>query len=328
MVLGLQSRFEMLMNRWQTLLIVFLILNGFAGAKNRARSIVSKPSAPGTPIFSVSPSGTIDVGPSAVGVEISHGFPAPLDVSNTGTADLIVTPSFSSSEYGFTAESLFDFQVTILVGATKHAGILFKPQAAGPRPAQFVSTDNAPGSPHTIQLTGMGVNVAPNDFGLALDSAVALGGVPPGKTTSFNVWVLAGPGLSVARGGTLQCSGGPGGTGCNLASSTFGDIDDVDPFSDKRSSVAVTVTVPARSAALQRRPGIFWWSIPAVFGIVLVFGRRRGASRTLLISILVLGASFLISCGGSSSAGKNNPLLLTATRNGTTHTISVPLSAQ
>jgi hypothetical protein len=231
-------------------------------------------------------------------------------------------------EFGFTAESNYDFPVTILAGATKLTGILFKPQAAGPRPAQFMSTDNAPGSPHIVQLTGTGVTVAANDFGLALDSAVAAG-VPPGKTTSFKVWILAGPGLTRASGDrTLQCSGGPGGTGCSLASNTFDDIDDADAFSNKRTSVAVTVTIPARTAGIQQRPGIFWWTVLAVCGTALAFGRRRRTDRFLLMAIVLLGSAFLISCGGSSNSTSNNPLVLTATRNGTTHTISVPLSAQ
>jgi hypothetical protein len=331
LVSNMRRGFEMLTNRWLTSLIVFLALHGLAGAENRTHILVSKSGAPilaqGTPAFNVSPSGTIDVGPSAVGVEIPHSGAVSMQISNTGTANLMTTPSFSSMEYGFTAESNYAFPVTILAGATKLTGILFKPQTAGPRPAQFMSTDNAPGSPHIVQLTGTGVNVAPNDFGLALDSAVAAG-VPPGKTTSFNVWILAGPGLTRASGGTLQCSGGPGGTGCTLASSTFDDIDDADGFSNKRTSVAVTVTIPPRTAGLQQRPGVFWWSMPAVCVAVLAFGRRGRTDRFLLMAVLLLGSTFVISCGGSSSATKNNPLVLTATRNGTTHTMSIPLSAQ
>jgi hypothetical protein len=281
----------------------------------------------GTPVFSVSPSGTLDLGPSAIGVNSPHAFPVPMRISNLGSANLTVTPSFTSADYGFTAESLFNFTVTVPPSGTKEGDVIFTPQATGPRMAQFVSTDNAAGSPHTVALMGTGVNVPANDFGFLLDPAVTVVGVSPGKPTSFNVWVLAGPGLPRGPDGTLQCSGGPTGTACSLAGSTFG-IDDVGPFDETRQSIAVTVTVPVRSGSLQQRPAIFWWSIPAVCGVVLAFGRRRGAARPLLIWVLLLGSSFVISCGGSSSPANNGPLSLTASRNGATHTVTVPLSMQ
>ena len=321
----------MLVNKFRSLLSVFFILMGTAGAVNNSGRLLSRPIATmvlqGTPVFSVSPSGPVDLGPSAIGVNTPHGFPVSIFISNLGSADLMVAPSFTSSEYGFTAESFFATAVTVLPGRTKRGDIIFMPQAAGPRIAQFISTDNAAGSPHTVPLTGTGVNVAANDFALVLDPAVTLVGVSPGKTASFNVWVLAGPGLPQGPDGTLQCNGGPSGTSCSLATSTF-SIDDADGFAQTRQSIAVSVTVPARSASFLRHKVIFWWSMPAVCGVVLAFGRRRGAARFLLISILVVASSFVISCGGSSSAVNNNALTMTASRNGTTHAISVPLNMQ
>src|SRR5438552_3097906 len=96
---------RMLINRWRTLLIVFLTVNGFACAASHPRGIAPVPSAPGTPVFSVTPLGPIDLGPTAVGVNTPHSSPAPLQVSNPGTADLMVAPHFTSAEFGFTFES-------------------------------------------------------------------------------------------------------------------------------------------------------------------------------------------------------------------------------
>jgi hypothetical protein len=317
----------MLLCRLQSVLIVSLILSGTAGARN----VISKPAAmmfmQGTPGFSVNPVGPVNLGPSAVGVETSHGFPVPIKVTNVGTADLTITPSFTSDDFGFTAESFFNFVVTLSPGQTKEGDILFLPHAAGPRTAQFVSTDNAPGSPHMVQITGTGVNVPANDFAVILDPAVSLVGVSPGKTTTFTAWVLAGPGLGLGPQGNIGCSGGPSGTACTLDHDSF-RIDSL-PFDDSRDTFVVSVTIPARSSSLLQRPAIFWASIPAVFAVLLSAGRRsRRAKHSLLISALLLGLTFVISCGGSSSPMNNGPLQLTATRNGVTHTLSVPLNQQ
>ncbi len=181
----------MLRNKFRSLLSVFFILMGTAGAVNNTGRLLSRPIAAmvlqGMPVFSVSPSGPVDLGPSAIGVNTPHGFPVSIFISNLGSADLMVAPSFTSSEYGFTAESFFATAVTVLPGRTKRGDIIFMPQTAGPRIAQFISTDNATGNPHMVPLTGTGVNVAANDFALVLDPAVTLVGVSPGKTASFNV---------------------------------------------------------------------------------------------------------------------------------------------
>jgi hypothetical protein len=274
--------------------------------------------------FSVSPSGTIDLGPSAVGVNTPHAFPVPIFVTNTGTAGLNIAPSFSNFEFGFTAESTFNTPITLASGQTKEGDILFTPQAAGTRTGQFISTDNAPGSPHTVPLTGVGVNVPTNDFGIVADANIS--NIPSGKTTVFKIWLLAGPNLPFGTDGTLQCSGGPSGTACNLAGSAF-SIDGTS-FGSTRQSVQVTVSVPARSASLRAAPFIFW-SIPAVSALVLLrrrgLGWRRNTSLIIAVLGLVLLSNGMLSCGGGSSNSGSNALLFTASRSGTTHTLSIPV---
>jgi hypothetical protein len=271
--------------------------------------------------FSVRPSGTIDLGPSAVGVNTPHAFPVPIFVTNTGTADLNIAPTFSNFEFGFTAESTFNTPVTLASGQTKEGDILFQPTATGVRTGQFISTDNAPGSPHMVPLTGVGVAVPSNDFGIAADANIT--GVPSGKTTTFKIWLLAGPGLPNGPDGTLQCSGGPSGTSCNLAGSAF-SIDDSSGFGSTRQSIPVTVTIPAKSASLRGRPFAFWWGVPAVFALALLRPHQRKASLALAIMSIALLSGLMLSCGGGSNSN-SGALLFTASRNGATHTLSLPV---
>src|SRR6185312_10597005 len=96
-------------------------------------------------------------------------------------------------------------------------GLQFKPSTAGARTGQFISNDNAPGSPHTVQLTGTGMNVPNNDFAVVLDpGAPATITVSRGQTATFTVWSLAGLGLNtpISAFSQVQCSGGPAGTMC------------------------------------------------------------------------------------------------------------------
>ena len=307
--------------RFCYLVILCLAMNGVAlagpvsgGITQDARMIFQA--------FSVQPSGTIDLGPSAVGVNTPHAFPVPIFVTNTGTASLNIAPTFSNFDFGFTAESTFNTPITLAPGQTKEGDILFQPTVAGTRTGNFISTDNAPGSPHMVPLTGVGVNVPANDFGIVADSNIT--SVPSGQATTFKIWLLAGPNLPNGPDGTLQCSGGPSGTTCNLAGNAF-STDDSTGFGSTRQSIPVTVTIPARSASLPGKPFAFWWSIPVLSAVLLISRRRRNALLALAVLTIALLLGLMLSCGGDSSNGGSGALLFTAKRNGTTHTLTIPV---
>ena len=307
-------------HRFCYLFVLCLAMNGVAlagpvsgGVTQDARMIFQA--------FSVRPTGTIDLGPSAVGVNTPHAFPVPIFVTNTGTAGLNISPTFSNFDFGFTAESTFSTPITLAPGQTKEGDILFQPAAAGVRTGNFISTDNAPGSPHMVPLTGVGVNVPANDFGIVADSNIT--SVPSGQATTFKIWLLAGPNLPNGPDGTLQCSGGPSGTTCNLAGNAF-SIDDSTGFGSTRQSVQVTVTIPARSAWLRSHP-FLWCSVALMPALVLVRRRSRRAFRIYMELSLALFLIFMIACGGGGPGSGANSLLFTATRNGTTHTLTIPV---
>jgi len=169
----------------------------------------------GTPAFSATPS-SVDMGPVAVGVATPVFAPPPffqpLQINDPGTAPLTFTYSFSSPEFSFDPNTNLVNPVTVAAGSSVTGGLQFKRSAAGTRTAQFISNDNAPGSPHTVQLTGTGMNVPNNDFAVVVDpSAPATITVSRGQTATFTVWSLAGLGLNtpISAFAQVQCTGGP-----------------------------------------------------------------------------------------------------------------------
>jgi hypothetical protein len=281
----------------------------------------------GTPGFSTTPPSPIDLGPSAVGVSTPHAFPQPLQINNPGTATLSISGfSFTPFEATFTAESVFLPPITVNPGSTRSPGVLFFPQGPGKRTIQLSIIDNAPGSPHVVQFTGTGVAVAANDIGIILDPALTTVSVPAGGSTTFPIWVLAGPSLPNTSL-TVQCSGGPAGGTCNLDHNT--DILVGDSFGSTRDKFMVTVSVPAKSALTLQRTFPYWWTAAFVFGVLLVWKSSGNARRFAAVAALLVIGAAMISCGGSSSGTGSTPLVITATPSpGTPHSLTVPLVVQ
>jgi hypothetical protein len=177
-----------------------------------------------------------------------------------------------------------------------------------------------------VQFTGTGVAVAANDIGIILDPAVATVNVPAGGSTTFPLWVLAGPNLPNSSL-TLQCSGGPSGAACSLDHNT--DILIGDSFGSTRDKFMVTVSVPAKSGLAFHRNHPLWWIATFVFGILFLGKICRNMSRFAAVAALLIIGAVMISCGGSSSGTGSTPLVITATPSpGTPHSLTVPLVVQ
>jgi hypothetical protein len=287
----------------------------------------------GTPAFSAMPA-SVDMGPVAVDVAtpffgIPPPFFQPLQINNFGTAPLTATFSFSSPEFSFDPATNLVNPVTVAAGSSVTGGLQFKPSAAGARTGQFISNDNAPGSPHTVQLTGTGMTIANNDFGVVLDpGAPALTTVKAGQTATFTVWSLAGLGLNtpISAFAQVQCTGGPSGTMCTTNPSGFFALS---ANGNPREKIMVSVTPPA-AAALRRNLPILW-TLVCLTGIVLVFRRRMTWVTAGLVMLIALGIS-LIACGGSSNGGKTTPLTITIGQQvgstGVSHALTVPMNVQ
>lgn len=258
---------------------------------------------------------SIDLGPATVGI----GAFATLNITNPGTAPLVINYSFSSPDFAFgLAQTLPPNPLTIQPGATVRTFVVFVPTATGHSTAQFISNDNAAGSPHIIPLSGTGVSVPHNDFAVMLDpvgpSTITL---KAGATTKFPVYVLEGGGINISAGGGIQCSGGPSGSTCTLDQTIFPAFVGQDRF-------IVSVAVPPKTGSLHGFP-LLWEGLTTLSALVLLYRRRRCPGLVRLVALLLLACG-MVSCGGSSSSSP--PITITAGVNGASHNLIVPVTLQ
>ncbi|HVZ60380.1 MAG TPA: choice-of-anchor D domain-containing protein, partial [Terriglobales bacterium] len=86
-----------------------------------------------------------------------------LTANNTGTADLIISAlSFSGANASEFALSGVTLPITVPPGQSRGINVTFTPSAQGQRAAVLNITDNAGGSPHTVNLSGNGTQPAIN----------------------------------------------------------------------------------------------------------------------------------------------------------------------
>lgn len=289
------------------LLITSLVLAHAASAQPALTTCIEDTA---TGICSTSLS-SISMGPATVG----GGAFVPVRFTNTGSAQLVINYSFSNPVFAFgLSQTLPPNPLVIDPGATVLTFIVFTPPAVGAQAGQFVSMDNAAGSPHMIPLSGAGVNVASGDFAVMLDpagpSTIAL---KKGATTTFPVYVLEGPNPNPSAAGAAQCSGGPAGSSCSLQSSSF-------PAFVSQVRIDVSVTVPANTSRLHGSSLIWAAMLPA---LLLLGGRRRTVAAPLAVLFLALCTS----CGGGGSAPP--PITISAGVGGSSpHMLTVPVTLQ
>jgi hypothetical protein len=289
------------------LLIVTLVLSHGASAQPAFTTCVGDIGNCSTSVSS------INLGPATVG----GGAFVPVKITNSGSAQLVINYSFSNTVFAFgLSQTLPPNPLVIDPGASVQTFIVFTPSAVGAQAGQFVSMDNAAGSPHVIPLSGAGVNVAFGDFAVMLDPAgPATFALKKGATTTFPVYVLEGANQSPSAGGAAQCSGGPAGSSCSLQPSTFAAF-------VLQVKIDVSVTVPANMSRLHGSSFIWAAMLPAL----LLLDRRRRTAGIAPLAVLLLFLALCTSCGGGSSAP---PITISAGVNGSSpHTLTVPVTLQ
>lgn len=109
-----------------------------------------------SPAVSLSPTsltfGTRDTGTTSA--------PQSVTVTNTGSASLFVNSAAVPNTLDFTEVDDGCSGLTLAAGASCSVSITFSPSQAGTRTAAFTLTDNAPGSPQTVPLSGTGTTPA------------------------------------------------------------------------------------------------------------------------------------------------------------------------
>lgn len=108
----------------------------------------------GGPVFSLSTS-TLNFGTQTV---LTTSTAQNVTVTNTGTTLLVFSSQIISGDFALLSNTCGS---TLAAGASCSFGVTFTPTIAGARAGSVTFTDNAPGSPHVISLTGTGTNVTP-----------------------------------------------------------------------------------------------------------------------------------------------------------------------
>jgi len=270
----------------------------------------------------IAPNSTIDIGSLQVGTNANGA----LCLINTGTSTITVTGvTVTGADFSPSAGTLLP--LVLQPGASPMvAPFNFAPTSAGTKTGQMTLVDTASGSPQTFTLSGTGFT----DFGLnTLVAGDNTHTVTAGQSTDYQL-TLSGaaipPGPTAFTGlVSFSCSNLPQGASCTFspASESLGPTGEFLDFN-------LNVTTTARPAASLHNPGSrLWYSLAAVFALVLGASRRR--LRLGLVLCLIMLA-FTISCGGGSSKVPSGPtpagtfqFTVNATSNGVTHSKTLVL---
>jgi len=175
---------------------------------------------------SVSPA-TLNFGNQIVGTSSSAQG---ITLKNSGTAALTI----NNIAVGGTNPG--DFAQTNTCGGSVAAGascsisVTFAPTAAGARSASVTISDNAPGSPQTLSLSGTGVSP---DFKIQA-STLNPGSVVVGQSGTSAITITSVNGFNSAV--SLTCSGLPAGAGCGFSPNS------VTPASNGTATATATIT--------------------------------------------------------------------------------------
>jgi hypothetical protein len=264
-------------------------------------------------------------------------------LTNSGTAALTISSiSVTGTNSGDFAETNTcpASTATLAIGAKCTINVTFTPTATGNRTASVSTTDNAPGSPQSVALTGTGT-----DFSLAAATGT---NCPAGANCSTSATISAGQSASYALqvspsngfNGTvaLSCSGAPAPSTCSVSPTS------APPVGSASYAFTVTVnnTANAMTIPMMEPPSVT--RLPIRFGILLVtllimmlmlacVGIKTGQVKRLAIpafALLLLSIGCMSGCGGGSggSGGVKPPTNATITVTGISSGVNrtLPLS--
>ena len=253
-------------------------------------------------------------------------------VTNTGDPELTIASMSVSGDFTL-GNGTCGAQVAPDGSCT--VNITFKPMATGNRTGTLTISDNAPGTPHTVALSGTGT-----DFSLGAASGGSTSAtVNAGQTATYNLQIApTGFSGSVALSCTWTGSQ-PRGTNCTV-SPTSVNLDGTNP-----APFTATVTTMARSLAGPRpdswppaRIGhravpLVVWLLGLMVLLTLAAPRRRRVYASLAVSMLIV--LLWAACGGGGGAPAPPPqtgtpagtytLTITGTASGVSKTASLTL---
>lgn len=232
-------------------------------------------------------------------------------LTNSGTQTLTISSIAASGDFAQTNTC----GSSVNASATCTISVTFTPTATGARTGSVTITDNAPDSPESVSLTGMG-----QDFTFAVTSGDSnSASVSAGSPASYTLSMAGEGGLS----GNLSftCTGAPSESTCAVTPNPA-------PVGNSSSNVGVVVNTTAPSAGTPRShpvlpvpplsPGVRGLLLLALLALAMTWaimsrmatgaGRRRATLVPLGAGLLLILA--LAACGGGGGGGggmKSNP---------------------
>lgn len=211
-------------------------------------------------------------------------------LSNTGTGGLIISRISTSGDF---TES--NNCPSLAAGTVCDITVVFIPTATGSRTGTLTVVDNAPGSPHTVSLSGTGVNPS-------LGFEIAPGGsstatVAAGKPASY---MLAIGGAGIGGTASLSCTGAPAEAVCSVPATQ-------NLNANTQATFTANITTTPRTMGALHLPGTensgWFWATVVMAGLILVpIGKMRtgrGTSFFVLVALPLL-IVLICSCGGGS----------------------------
>jgi hypothetical protein len=279
-----------------------------AGAGNRKASITITDSAPGSPqVVNLSgttstltlSASTLAFGNQPIGVASSSQS---IIATNNGTVPLTFTGITASGSFSETDNCT---KAPLQPGTNCSINVVYTPSAPGSNISALTLTDNAPGSPQIVLLTGTGF-VQPADFGISVAPSSAT--LSAGASAMFTVSVSSISGF--AQPVTLSCSGLPVAASCSFSPSAVTPgasapaTSTLTIFTGLRTQVPLQLPRKSPPAVVSQRIPMSWLlcgiAIAALISLVSLKGRR--AKVALGVSVLL--AVLLVACAnGGSTAG-------------------------
>ncbi|HET9177352.1 MAG TPA: SBBP repeat-containing protein [Terriglobia bacterium] len=299
-----------------------------SGIRTAAISIVD--TAPGSPhVANLSgtgnPTGILTLSPTSLafgGENVGSTSSAQsIQVTNTGNAALTISSIVASGDYSETDNCT---KAPLQPTTNCTIQVTFKPSASGSSAGALTITDDAPGSPQEVLLTGNGVLA---DFSISTSA--------PSETTAAGTPAMFGVTVTPNDGFTSQVA-----LACQLPAALTGATCTISPASvtpDGSNPVQATVTVTTTARSLvPPGPMNFNWPFSRIplpiaalaamlaMGLLVLLARRR---KVLLgFGVVALSAAMCVACGSGKSFGVSGNGNGTGAGSGTpagTYTVSI-----
>ncbi len=251
------------------------------------------------PGVSLAPPGGLAFAATAVG---QTSPPQTVTLTNNGGLVLAIGQVQATGDFAVATDTC---GTSLATGANCTIGVTFTPTAGGARTGSVTLTDNAPASPQSVPLSGVGV-----DFALNPDSSTTQT-ISSGQTATYLLLLTSVAG--VPGNAVFTCSGIPQYSVCTVTPSP------TPVYAQNGTVITVTIATGQTTGALDLHP-VGWagdaiW-LAALLPIGFALRRRRRKVPAFLLAALLLSASGCTTIsrtippgsGGGGSGGGGSPV--------------------